>query len=489
MNIFWFRRDLRLGDNRAFYELAQFEEIGAVYIHDVTLQSQDDFSSLHRDFIDESLNNLSKNFIDCGGFLNIYEGESVKIFSSLINSYNIQRVYTNSEIGSKPIRDRDLSLEKLFKSHRVKWLVYQNNGVVGHLNNRNGWSEKWNKKMYKPIVQKVNPSKTKRLDIDRSEIGFNKSIIYNVDHQKRYNGGEKNAHDQLEYFLNNSGKTYSSDISSPLRSEKSCSRLSPYITFGNLSIRQIIKATRNRQKELRDLKSRDGWLKSLSAFSSRLRWHCHFIQKLEMQPDLEYTNMVRAFDGMRDCQSDILFSAWKNGVTGYPMVDACMRFLKKTGWINFRMRAMLVSFASYNLWLDWRSTSKYLSKYFLDYEPGIHYNQFQMQSGVTGINSIRIYNPVKQQSDHDPDGTFVRRWCPELRSVPNEYLLYPHLMSETFQKKIGCIIGKDYSKPVVDIKLSALKAKKIIYSIKSTAKAKQMSQDAYLLHGSRRKRK
>ena len=163
MNIFWFRRDLRLGDNRALYELAQFEDCGAIYIHDVTLQSQDDFSSLQRDFIDESLNDLSKNFIDCGGFLNIYEGESVEIFSSLINRYNIQRVYTNSEIGSKPIRDRDLTLEKLFKSHRVKWLVFQNNGVVGHLKNRDGWSEKWNKKMYKPIVQNVNPSNTKKL--------------------------------------------------------------------------------------------------------------------------------------------------------------------------------------------------------------------------------------------------------------------------------------------------------------------------------------
>ena len=172
--------------------------------------------------------------------------------------------------------------------------------------------------------------------IDRYEIGSYKSKIYKVDHQKRYNGGEKNGHDQLNYFLNSSGKNYSSDISSPLRSEKSCSRLSPYLTFGNLSIRQIIKATRNRQTELRELKSRDGWLKSLSAFSSRLRWHCHFIQKLEMQPDLEYTNMVRAFDGMRDNHSEILFNAWKNGITGYPMVDACMRFLKKTGWINFR---------------------------------------------------------------------------------------------------------------------------------------------------------
>ena len=170
------------------------------------------------------------------------------------------------------------------------------------------------------------------------------------------------------------------------------------------------------------------------------------------------------------------------------MVDACMRSLKKTGWINFRMRAMLVSFASYNLWLDWRVTSKYLSKYFLDYEPGIHYNQFQMQSGVTGINAIRIYNPVKQQSDHDPNGIFIRRWCPELESVPDEYLPYPHLMAETFQKKIGCRIGKDYPAPVIDIKLSTLKAKKIIYGIKSTPLAKQMSQEAYIVHGSRRKR-
>ena len=174
--------------------------------------------------------------------------------------------------------------------------------------------------MYRPIVQDVNTSRTKRLEIDRSESISYKSKIYKVAHQKRYKGGEKNGHDQLSYFLNSSGKTYSSDISSPLRSEKSCSRLSPYLTFGNLSIRQIIKATRNRQTELRELKSRNGWLRSLSAFSSRLRWHCHFIQKLEMQPDLEYTNMVRAFDGMRDSHSEILFNAWKNGVTGLSLI-------------------------------------------------------------------------------------------------------------------------------------------------------------------------
>ena len=104
------------------------------------------------------------------------------------------------------------------------------------------------------------------------------------------------------------------------------------------------------------------------------------------------------------------------------MIDACMRYLQRHGWINFRMRAMLVSFASYDLWLDWRKTSKHLAGLFVDYEPGIHYSQFQMQSGVTGINSIRIYNPVKQQLDHDPNGTFIKRWLPELENIPEQPL-------------------------------------------------------------------
>jgi deoxyribodipyrimidine photo-lyase len=95
------------------------------------------------------------------------------------------------------------------------------------------------------------------------------------------------------------------------------------------------------------------------------------------------------------------------------MVDACMRMLRAQGWINFRMRAMLVSFAAYHLWLHWREPALHLAKLFVDYEPGIHYSQFQMQSATTGINTIRIYSPAKQQEDHDPAGVFVRRWIPE----------------------------------------------------------------------------
>ena len=164
-----------------------------------------------------------------------------------------------------------------------------------------------------------------------------------------------------------------------------------------------------------------------------------------------------------------------------------MRCLKATGYINFRMRAMLVSFASYDLWLDWRKTSKYLATQFTDYEPGIHYSQFQMQSGVTGINSIRIYNPVKQQKDHDEKGIFVREWVPELKKVPLEYIFTPHLMSEGFQEIYNCKIGIDYPEPIVYHGLQVKKAKQILYGIKKTDGARVEAKKVYLKHGSRRR--
>ena len=183
--------------------------------------------------------------------------------------------------------------------------------------------------------------------------------------------------------------------------------------------------------------------------------------------------MNSAYNGIRENDfNEDYHLAWKNGTTGYPFVDACMRYLRTNGWINFRMRAMLVSFASYQLWLDWKKTSKHLAKLFTDYEPGIHYSQFQMQSGTTGINSIRIYNPIKQSIDQDPNGDFIKKWVPELKEIPNKLVHEPWKLTYIDQKGLGIEIGKHYPNPIVDHHSSSKIARDKIWMVKKTEEAK-----------------
>ncbi|MEO1270178.1 MAG: FAD-binding domain-containing protein, partial [Myxococcota bacterium] len=256
----------------------------------------------------------------------------------------------------------------------------------------------------------------------------------------------------------------------------------------------VFQRTQARQRELEVMK-RAGepldrrWLSSLRSFQSRLRWHGHFMQKLEQEPALEFENMNRGFDGMREGQFDeARFEAWVAGQTGYPMVDACMRALRATGWLNFRMRAMVVSFASYHLWLHWRRPAHVLARLFLDYEPGIHFSQVQMQSGVTGINTIRIYAPAKQVADQDPHGVFIRRWVPELEAVPDTWIAEPHTMPPLLQLQLGCVIGRDYPAPIVDHVTAYRHARETVHAWKRRPEVRALSEEVLARHGSRKRR-
>ena len=306
-------------------------------------------------------------------------------------------------------------------------------------------------------------------------------------------GGSRVGLDTLATFLDRRGVGYRADMSSPVEGWQGCSRLSPHLAWGTVSLRRVYQQTRARTLELRERRAAgepidSRWAGSLASFEGRLRWHCHFIQKLEDEPDIEFHNMNRAMDGLREDAFDASrFAAWAAGETGYPMVDACMRALLHTGWLNFRMRAMLMSFASYHLWLHWRPTAIHLARLFTDFEPGIHYAQAQMQAGVTGINTVRIYSPAKQVRDQDPQGRFIRRWVPELAGVPDAALAEPHRMTSLEQQLAGCVIGVHYPAPIVDHETAWREARARVYAARRAPDARAESERVYERHGSRRK--
>jgi len=262
-------------------------------------------------------------------------------------------------------------------------------------------------------------------------------------------------------------------MSSPLDGEWACSRLSPHFALGTLTIREAAQAAAARQREVTD----PTWAKSLKSFQSRLAWRDHFIQKLEDEPRIETHCLHSAYEGLRG-DDVIRRTAWEKGETGLPFVDACMRSLIATGWLNFRMRSMLMAVASYHLWLDWRATGPHLARMFTDYEPGIHWPQVQMQSGTTGMNTVRIYNPVKQGHDQDPNGVFTRRWLPELRDVPDMYLQEPWLWADAR--------GLRYPPPIVDVKAAAAFARDHIWAVRKGGAFRSEAAQVITKHASRK---
>ena len=405
VEIVWFKRDLRVSDHAPLMNAATAGKVLPIYIIEPKYCALPDVSRRHWHFIYDSLITLNDELTKRGAPLVIRKGDAVSVLEALRKTYGSITLWSHEETGNGWTYARDLRVLEWCRAHGIAWHETPSGGVVRRLKSRDGWAKIRDARMGETVIEApVNLHPVADVMSDplpsKNDPLFGAASIGSVQA-----GGRHEAVKTLYSFLAERAERYTQTISKPGSSARHCSRLSAHLAYGTLSVREVEHATKVRIRQLAAVEDEDAkqWRRNLGAFLSRLAWHCHFIQKLEQQPEIEFRCMHPAFEGMREPHHrEDWFEAWKTGNTGYPLVDACMRSLHKNGWITFRMRAMLVSFASYHLWLDWRRTAPFMAKLFTDYEPGIHYSQFQMQSGVTGINAVRMYNTIKQSMDHDP---------------------------------------------------------------------------------------
>lgn len=485
--IVWLKRDLRVLDHGPLFEAVQSgKPVLPLYIVEPDYWAQPFASQRHWAFVRQCLQELDADLKALGQGLIVRRGEACAVLNTLRQETGATTLWAHEETADLWTFERDEEVRRMCHETGLRFRELPANGVVRRLKNRDAWSRIRNQRMEVSLVPKpaqLRPVAPMRSDaLPHSEDAMFGQVLGG----RPQRGGRRAAVEDLRSFLSDRSVNYLRHISSPARSERSCSRLSTHIAWGSLSVREVVQALARRRAGLSPLEKKT-FGRNLSAFGARLAWRCHFVQKLEDQPSLETQCMHPAFEGLREGEfRPDYFEAWCQGRTGFPFVDACMRSLIATGWITFRMRAMLVSFASYQLWLDWRQTAPYLARLFTDYEPGIHYSQFQMQSGVTGINAIRVYNPVKQGFDQDPDAGFIQKWVPELRGLSTQNSHEPWRQSEgLFDARKGRAM--QYPPPIVDNARASKEAKDRIAAVRRT-EAYRISKGAiYQRHGSRKR--
>lgn len=462
INIFWFKRDLRLLDNEPLNNaVSQKEKLLLIYCFEPSLKKNKHYTSRHWNFIKESINDLNIYLKNIDTHIHTYNKEFTDVLKEIQDKFLVKKIFSHKETGLNITFERDILLKEYCQENSIQWEEEINNGVFRGLKNRKNWIKKWRDHMISPVVlfkgeknDFINIKKNQNLKVKNSKI--------------LQKGGSSSGIKYLDSFLDTRHTKYQNNISKPEASRTSCSRLSPYMSWGNISTRY---AWQRAKEQIQNGKSKF----QLNGFTSRLRWQAHFIQKFEMECQMEFRSVNKGYQNLVKPINKKFISAWQKGKTGYPLVDASMRCVVETGYLNFRMRALLVSFLTHHLWQPWQSGVIHLARNFLDFEPGIHYSQFQMQAGETGINMIRIYNPTKNAKEHDKDGIFIKKWIPELKKIPTPLLFEPWKMSLIDQESYDCKIGKDYPNPIVDISETYKYAASKLWSIKSNPKVKEES--------------
>ena len=473
--VWWVKRDARLLDNAPLAEAARLGvAVLPLFCVEPSLAAATDTSDMHLQAQWQAVGHLRDELRRRGADILIAHGEVTDKLAKLAARVPFTHLFAHEEVGNAVTFRRDVAVADWCRANGVTYQEFPQSSVRRGGVNRDRRHQLWQTRIVATEPLAV-PDFWQPADLTRLAAGtaFPKLPAF-ADRPGWQPVTEAAAHATLYDFVSRRGRWYRGGISSPTRAATAGSRLSVHLAWGTLSARQVWHATRRRVDAL-DPADPDGmrWRASLEGFLSRLHWRDHFTQRLESEPDLEFRSIHPSYRDVPFEDDPGLFAAWRDGRTGYPLVDAVMRCLATTGFVNFRMRAMVTSFACHALHLDWRLIHPHLAGVFRDYDPGIHLAQLQMQAGVVGWGAVRVYNPAKQLADWDADGRFVHRWVPELRSLSGEQLLVG-------DRPPG------YPPPVVPFAERTRWMTDVLYAVRKTAAAKAATPAVYVRHGSRR---
>jgi deoxyribodipyrimidine photo-lyase len=486
IEVVWFKRDPRTFDHAPLAEAATAGPVIPLYVVEPDYWRLADTSA--RQWIAQrmALVELSERLAELGAPLIVRVASVTEVLEKIHAAVGIARLLAHEETGNLWTFRRDIAVRAFCKARGIDFVEFSQTGVIRgqRAGTRDRWAGHYGRFMGFPCVAeppRLTPVAAARISPlpSATDLGLGDDGCLTPQ-----SGTRRSALDLLESFLEGRGADYRRGMSSPLSAEGCCSRLSVPLATGAVSVRELLQRLYAARRVLSDMPAnvRPVPVTAIDSLVARLHWRGHFMQKLESEPRLEIRAFHPAHQAARTptAPDDPILEAWASGRTGIPFIDACMRSLIATGWLNFRMRAMVQSFASYHLGLDWRASGERLARLFTDYEPGIHWPQVQMQSGQTGINTPRIYNPVKQGRDQDPDGIFTRRWIPELADVSLELLQTPWLAP-------GADLH-DYPAPIVDPIVAARDAKDRLTTLRRAEGYREAARQVFQKHGSRKRR-
>lgn len=462
LHIYWFRKDLRLTDNRGLSEFIKAVSGNDKFLF-LYIKNQNTFKYFGEKrigFLYESLLELKEELKSLNFNLRIIEGKSAEVFKNLISKFDNISVYCNRQIEPYCI-GRDEEVKELLTSSGNNFYTFSDTTIFepGKILNGDGNQYKVFTPFKNQCLKVLKDSDYKKIDTDTGRLNsvneessedFQEFDIQNeilkINRSEFIKGGRKEGLIFLKEFYENGLEEYRSKRDLP--SLSGTSFISAHLHFGTIGIREAFRTAFIKLSKIKDEAKRTEVL----TWINELLWREFYYNITFHNPEIMFESFKKEYDNLKWIDDRDKFDKWCKGLTGYPIVDAGMRQLSKEGWMHNRVRMITAMFLTKDLLTDWRWGEKYFAEQLIDLDFSSNNGGWQW-SASTGVDAqpyFRIFNPYLQSKKFDPEGIYIRKYVNELRTLPAELIHQPDLMTEEQQKMFGVIIGKDYPAPIVE---------------------------------------